>query len=92
MQKTDGTSMDMPGPDLDGIQAAFRYLDVLQKQLKMKPFDVKKLYEGLVSSFLTIGRCFERQIVLAQSACRLPWLEDVKVDLFERNLEGMAKR
>ena len=63
-----GAGMDMPGPDLHGMKAAFRYRypDARQKELVMKPLDGKELYQGLGSGFLEWGRGFERQIVLAR--------------------------
>ena len=79
-----------PAPPLQGAIEMFGYPDSRQKELKIRSFDVKKLYEGLRSGFWEWGRRFERQIVLAQSATGFYWLEDVKVDLLGHYLDGMA--
>lgn len=66
-----------PIPPLQGGGGNFVYPDARQKELKIRPFDGKELYQGLGPGLLEWGRRFERQIVLAQSACGYFWPDDV---------------
>nr|CCA23219.1 conserved hypothetical protein [Albugo laibachii Nc14] len=66
--------------------------DTRQRKLGIRPFDGKELYQGLGSGFQSWGKHSVRQISFAERASDFQWSEDVKVDVLEHHLTGMAER
>lgn len=66
--------------------------DSRQRKLGIRPFDGQELYQGLGSGFLSWGKRFVRQVQLAERACGLSWSEDIKVDILNYHLTGVAER
>lgn len=58
----------------------------------MRPFECKKLYQGLGSGILSWGKRFVRQITFAERESCFQWSDYFKVDVFGHHLTNVAER